>query len=156
MQGGKCMRMGVVPSPGLVTRASPGVRPVPSPVQATQKRALSFMRWGNGCVRSRAHVRCRSRGGRIVWRGEHAPIYRPQQSQANEGACRPIAVLAHRQHPFETFGWLAASDASMLCVDLSDVTMPLPPEVRLQHETSAETMIVKADGACSHEASACV
>ena len=50
------MRMGVVPSPGLVTRASPGVRPVPSPVQASQKRALFFMRWGNGCVRSRAHV----------------------------------------------------------------------------------------------------
>ena len=43
MQGGKCMRMGVVPSPGLVTRASPGVRPVPSPVQATQKRALCLV-----------------------------------------------------------------------------------------------------------------
>ena len=44
----------------------------------------------------------------------------------------------------------------MMCVDLSDVTMPLAPEVRLQHETSAETMIIKANGACSHEASACV
>ena len=103
VQGGKCMRMGVVPSPGLVTRASPGVRPVPSPVQATQKRALYFMRWGNGCVRSRAHVRCRSRGGRIVWRDEHAPIYRPQQSQANEGVCSYICLVciqkprAHRQ-----------------------------------------------------------
>ena len=44
----------------------------------------------------------------------------------------------------------------MMCVDLSDVTMPLASEVRLQHETSAETMIIKAKGAFSHEASACV
>ena len=41
---------------GLVIRASPGVRPMPSPVQATQIRALFFMRRGNGCVRRRAHV----------------------------------------------------------------------------------------------------
>ena len=30
--------------------------------------------------------------------------------------------------------------------------MPLAPEVRLQHETSAETIIIEVDGACSHEA----
>ena len=61
---------------------------------------------------------------------------------------------AHRQLPFVTFEWLPPSDASMLSVVLSDVTMPLAPEVRLQHEAPAETMSMKADVACSHEASA--
>ena len=59
---------------------------------------------------------------------------------------------AHRRLPFIIFEWLPPSDASMLSVVLSDVTMPLTPEVRLQHEAPAETMSMKADVACSHEA----
>ena len=43
-------------SPGLAIRASPGVRPKSSPVQATQIRPFLFMRRGNGCVRRCAHV----------------------------------------------------------------------------------------------------
>ena len=45
---------------------------------------------------------------------------------------------AYRQLPVVIFKWLPPSDASMMCVEVSDVTMPLAPEVRLQHETSAE------------------
>ena len=41
---------------GLPIRASPAVRPMSSPVQATQIRAFLFMRRGNGCVRRCAHV----------------------------------------------------------------------------------------------------
>ena len=66
---------------------------------------------------------------------------------------------AYRKLPVLISEWIPPSDASMMyasmmCVEVSDVTMPLAPEVRLQHEAPAETMIIKADVACSHEASA--
>ena len=47
---------------------------------------------------------------------------------------------AYRRLPVVIFKWLPPSDASMMCVELSYVTMALAPE--------AETMIIKANGAC--------
>ena len=76
------------------------------------------------------------RGNGCVRRCEHVQVYIPVHTHTHTHL-----VYAHVRYG---------------CVTFIDVAMPLAPEVRLQHETLAETMIIKADGVCSHEASAYV
>ena len=61
---------------------------------------------------------------------------------------------AHRQLPVDAFVGFLSSDKSMLCVDMSDATIPLFPVVRRLYEALAETILTEADGARPHEASA--
>ena len=69
---------------------------------------------------------------------------------ADVNTCRCTYLCTH------THTHLVYAHVRYGCVTFIDVAMPLAPEVRLQHETLAETMSMKADGVCSQEASACV
>ena len=66
---------GGVPSQGQETEVGRSLC-----LQASSERGCTRSCLAVECVRSRAHVRCRSRSGRIVWRGKHTPIDRPCSS----------------------------------------------------------------------------